>query len=211
MSFFKKALYVVFAFVLIQTASAQNFSLELATMMPLSGNNSLTGLGKGGSIGYQTDVSYNVRVRANFEVQFFQGSKNSLLSYGSHWDNWPQETIYEIKNTIINMRYSEISLGYDYFLFKMKPNMYIGPDLFVAQSTANYQRTSEYQNNQDVAIAFTAGLKVHYGIEKKVKKMTLFGEYTAAFAAHTPYIGIDPDAKLIRLGLNHQFGLGFRF
>lgn len=211
MSFFKKALYLIFALGTIQTANAQNGSLELATMMPLSGNNSLTGFGKGGSLGYQTSVTYNVRVRANLDVQFFNGNENSLTSLGSHLDNWPQETFYEIKSTVINMRYVEFSLGYDYFLFKMHPNMYIGPDLFLAKATTNIQNTSSYQNNQDLAIAFAGGLKIHYGIEKKVNKLTLFGEYTAALTAHTPYIGTDPESKFIRSGLNHQLGIGFRF
>lgn len=209
MSFLKKALRLVFAFGLIQTASAQSFTLEFASMMPLSGTNSLTGIGKGGSLGYQTEVSYNVRVRANFEMQFFKGNENSLISYGTKYD-WPNpDIIYEINNSFINLRYSEFSIGYDYFLFKSYPNMYIGPDIFVSKSTANVQRVSDYENYQELSIAFLAGLKIHYGIEKKVKKMTFFGEYAAAFAAHTPYVGIA--SKFISYGLNHQLGLGFRF
>lgn len=200
---------LVFSIGLIEFASAQSVTLEFASMLPLSGGNSLTGIGKGASFGYQTDVSYNVRVRANFEMQFFNGNQNSIISYGTKY-NWPNPDItYEIKNSIINMRYTEFSIGYDYFSFRSHPNMYIGPDLFVSKATANVQRVSDYENYQELSIAFLGGLKIHYGIEKKLKSVTFFGEYAAAFAAHTPYVGVE--SKFISFGLNHQLGIGFRF
>lgn len=146
MLFIKKAIYLVFAIGLIQPVNAQKLTLELASMLPLSGNNSLTGIGKGASIGYQTQVSYNVRVRANFEIQFFNGNKNTLVNYGTHYE-WPSTSItYPINNSISKMRYSEFSIGYDYFLFRSFPNMYFGPDLFAAQSTAFYKSVSDYEN-----------------------------------------------------------------
>lgn len=211
MSFFKKALHLVFAFGLIQTASAQSFTLEFASMMPLSGKNPLTGIGKGGSLGYQTEVSYNVRVRANYEIQFFKGNDNSYIIYGTEY-NWPNpDIIYPIDISVINLRYSEFSIGYDYFLFNSYPQMYIGPDLFVGKSTTTFQRSSDYNNNQDVSMAFAGGLKIHYGAEKKVKNMTFFGEYTAMFSAHTQYVEEGASANFLSFGMGHQFGIGLRF
>jgi len=209
MSFFKKALNLIFAFSLIQTASAQSFTLEFASMMPLSGNNPLTGIGKGGSFGYQTEVMYNVRVRANVEMQFFKGNDNSFVTYGTYY-NWPNpDIIYPIDVSVLNLRYTEFSIGYDYFLFRSYPNMYIGPELYVGKSTTNYKRTSEYDNYQDVSLAYAGGIKLHYGAEKKVKNLAFFAEYAATFSAHTPYV--EEGSKFINYSLGHQIGIGMRF
>lgn len=211
MSLLNKTFQLIIALGLTQLVSAQSFTLEGSSMLAPSGFGGLAGVGKGASIGFQSAVTYNVRLRVNYEIQFFKGNANTITTYGTYY-NWPSPDItYPITNSLQKMRYSEFSVGYDYFLFRAHPNMYIGPDIFIGKTTANTRREDTYYGTYDDAqYGFFAGLRIHYGVEKKIKKLTLFGEYGAAFNVHSPYLSfVEPN--LLNYGLNHQIGLGFRF
>lgn len=189
--------------------------IHVGLSMPTGMLNTLLNTGKGIGINMNSGYFYQVRSRFSADISSYESSGVGYTTRS--YDSNIGQTI----NSSLNCKFFATldgGLGLDYKLLpNMIPSFYCGPEMIVGLDFANlYYTGTNYYYGGYVQKFIHTGLRINVGLEKKLGKVEVFGEYsiTRMRSENYDYNGQDyygPTKSVFAKFLNQKICLGIRF